>query len=233
MCQADLIISARREERLRELADSLDVRCDIVVADLGDPAGAASLIEQVEALDVPVDILVNNAGIATNNAFVDTDQADIDNMMTLNMMALTRLTRHFAGLMATRGVGRVLNVASVAGFQPVPSMSLYAATKAFVISLTEGLSEELRDRGVYLTALCPGLTKTEMVDDLPNASALPPMAVSTAEEVAREGFDAVMTREVIRIPGILNQAAVTWAQHQPRWVVRSLGGLFGRLSAPR
>ena len=98
-----------------------------------------------------------------------------------------------------------------------------------MLSLTESLSEELKGTGVSATALCPGLTRTEMVEDL-QAGSIPPFMMSSTEAVAKEGFDALMAREVIRIPGIANQAAVTWAQHQPRWLVRGLGGLISKVN---
>jgi len=141
-----LIITARRRERLQALADELGGDITVVDADLGVPGGAAALIEAIADRDVSV--LVNNAGVARTGDFLSQDIADIDAMLALNISALTTLTRHYAEQMAKRGVGRILNVASVAAFQPVPGMSLYAATKAFVLSLSEGLSEEFRDRGV-------------------------------------------------------------------------------------
>ena len=134
--------------------------------------------------------------------------------------------------MVQRGAGKILNVASVAAFQPVPSMALYAASKAFVLSLTESLSEELRGTGVSATALCPGLTRTDLVNDL-HAQDVPPFMMSSTADVAREGYNALMANEVIRIPGVANQAAVTWAKHQPRWLVRGVGGLFARLKPNR
>lgn len=227
----DLVITARREDKLQQLAQSLsaDVDVKIVVCDLGAIDGAESLIAGVEELGVTIDILVNNAGVAHTGLVQEMDDATVDNMILLNMKSLTTLTRYFATAMVSKGAGRILNVSSVAAFQPVPSMTIYAATKAYVLSLTEGISEELKGKGVYITALCPGLTKTEMVDDLP-ASNVPPMAMSSAKDVAREGFEALMNREVIRIPGMLNQAAVTWAQFQPRWLVRNLGGMFAKFN---
>lgn len=232
----DLVITARREDRLAALAEALgeSVEVRIVACDLGKPEGARQLIDSVSALDVEIDVLVNNAGIAYSKFFTELDQEEIDGLIQLNMSTLSTLTHHYAGEMQQRGFGRILNVASVAGFQPVPSMSLYAASKAFVVSLSEALSEELRGTGVSVTALCPGLTKTEMADALvQQAQDLPPFVMATAAEVAREGYDAMMAREVIRIPGIANQAAVAWAQVQPRWLVRGLGGMFARMNPSR
>lgn len=228
----DLIITARREDRLEALADELrsEARIHVVPCDLGITGGAAHLIAAIDALGIEVDVMVNNAGVAWRGNFLDLEPNDIDTLITLNVSALSTLTRHYARSMMDRGHGRILNVASVAGFQPVPSMSVYAASKAFVISLTEGLSEELRGTGVSVTALCPGLTRTEMADTLLPAEQIPPFAMASAEEVAREGYDALMAKEVLRIPGVANQAALAWAKYQPRWLIRGLGGMFARLN---
>lgn len=231
----NLVITARRADRLTALADSLShVDVTTVPCDLGAPGGAQQLIDAVAAEGKQVDVLVNNAGVAYSSFLTDLTPEETESLIALNITALTRLTHHYANEMMARGFGRILNVASVAGFQPVPSMSLYAASKAFVLSLSEGLSEELRGTGVSVTALCPGLTRTEMANALVDqAENLPPFVMSTPDEVAREGFDAMMAKEAIRIPGIANQAAVAWAQLQPRWFIRGLGGMFGRLNPAR
>ena len=226
----DLIITARRTENLQQLAAELDsvVKVQVVSCDLAAEKGVSKLLEKIDVTSV--DILVNNAGVAYPGKFYDQDYDDVFNLLSLNIMALTRLTHTVLPLMVERGEGKILNVASVASFQPVPSMSVYAASKAFVLSLTESLSEELKGTGVSVTALCPGLTATDLVEDLP-AGNVPPFLMSSVKDVAKEGFDALMSREVIRIPGLSNQAAVAWAKHQPRWLVRGLGGLFAQFNS--
>lgn len=230
----DLIITARRGDRLEALAQELSqqVSVDIVISDLATEGGPAALIAAVARLDKHIDILVNNAGVAHSGSFHTSDAAHIDQLIRLNITALARLTQHYSQPMVQRGAGKILNVASVAAFQPVPSMAVYAASKAFVLSLTESLSEELRGTGVTATALCPGLTRTELVEEL-MAQDVPPFLLSSTETVAREGYNALMGNEVIRIPGVANQAAVTWAKHQPRWLVRGVGGLFARFKPTR
>jgi len=231
----DLIITARREPSLEELRESIlseashHTKIDVIKCDLAVRDGATQLMSLIEERKLDIDVLVNNAGIAVTGPFQQLSSAEIDNLLLLNIMALTQLTHLCLPGMIERGTGRILNVASVAAFQPVPSMSVYAASKAFVLSLTESLSEELKGTGVSATALCPGLTETEMVEDL-KATGIPPFLMSSSEDVAKEGFDALMAREAIRIPGIANQAAVTWAQHQPRWLVRGLGGLMSKFN---
>ena len=223
----DLVISARREDRLTALADELSVDVMTVACDLSTPEGIEKLI--AATAETKIDVLVNNAGIAYSGDFSGQRIDDIQNMTNLNIIAPTALCHHFIGRMIKQGAGRVLNVASVASFQPVPSMSAYAATKAYVLSLTESLSEECRGSGVYITALCPGLTKTDMVEDV-QGSNVPEFLMSDPHDVAREGYDALMSGEVIRIPGVTNQAAIAWAKHQPRWLVRGLGGLLAKIS---
>jgi len=224
----DLIITARRETRLQEIATELGTEVKIVSCDLASPAGVDHLIAEVG--DAQIDVLVNNAGIAHNGFFQDQTTPDIENLLALNISALTQLTHHFLPGMINRGAGKILNVASMASFQPVPSLAVYAASKAFVLSLTESLSEELRDSGVSVTALCPGLTQTDLLDEI-QGSDIPPILVSSATDVARQAYDALMNREVIRIPGFTNQAAIGWAKHQPRWLIRGMGGLFARFGS--
>ena len=227
----DLVITARRETELAQLASELDgpVAVTVITADLASAAGVQKLIDEVEASGLDIDILVNNAGIAHARALHQLSADDVASLLAVNINALTMLTHHFVPRMIQMGAGRVLNVAPAAAFQPVPSMSLYAASKAFVLSLTEALSEELRGTGVSATALCPGFTKTDMVMSFEGFE-LPPFIMASAEEVAREGFEATMAREVIRIPGVATQAAILWAKYQPRWLVRGLGGLVSRFN---
>jgi len=227
----DLIVSARREERLQQLAEDVGSLCsvDIVVADLGKARGPATLLEAVAKLGKPIDVLVNNAGIAASGPFQSLTRSQVKSILQLNIRALTELTYEVLPDMIARGSGKILNVASVVSFQPVPGMSLYAASKAFVLSLTESLSEDLKGSGVTATALCPGPTRTEMVADIQNMELAGPF-MSEARQVAQEGFRACLSGEVVRVPGLMNQAMVTWTQYQPRWLVRFLSGLAARNS---
>ncbi|MFT6754185.1 MAG: short-subunit dehydrogenase [Candidatus Azotimanducaceae bacterium] len=222
----DLIITARREDKLNQLAESLPVSVQVIPCDLSSVEGPQFLLENI---DIPsIDVLVNNAGVAYPGTFEEQDLKDITSLLTLNINALTELIHGILPSMIKNGAGRILNVASVASFQPVPSMSVYAASKAYVLSLTESLSEELKGTGVSTTALCPGITNTALVENI-QGNDIPPFLMSSVEDVAKEGYDALMNKEVIRIPGLSNQAAVSWAKHQPRWLVRGLGGMLARL----
>lgn len=224
----DLIITARRQDNLDQIANELrrSVSVDTIANDLFDSDGAARLIDKVNGLGKPVDILVNNAGVATAGNFHELDLQQVEDLMSLNMRAVALLTHYYLPTMIQRGAGRILNVASFAAFQPIPAMSLYAASKAFVLSLTEAVSEEIRGTGVSITALCPGITREESSDTYEFAD----LIISSPEEVAREGVDALMAGEVTRIPGIVNQAAATWSRFTPKWAIRGLGGAISRLT---
>ncbi len=225
----DLIIAARREARLNDLVAELGSTVTVhpVAVDLAKSRGPRKLFDAVAELGLEVDVLVNNAGVISTVPMLDADGGSLTEMINLNVRALTELSHHYGRKMVGRGYGRILNVASVASFQPVPGMSVYAASKAFVLSLTESLSEELRGTGVTVTALCPGPTRTEMAAALEDAG-LVSWFLADARSVAREGFDACRAGQVIRVPGIANQALVSWSQYQPRWLVRALGGLAAR-----
>lgn len=227
----DLVITARRKAQLEALAAELQgsINVEVIVADLAADDGVRTIVDRLKDREIQVDILVNNAGIAYTQPFQRLSSAEITNLLAVNITALSMLTHYLLPPMIERGSGRILNVASLAAFAPVPSMSLYAASKAFVLSFTESLSEELRGTGVSVTALCPGFTKTDLVMKFDGIE-LPPFIMASAEEVAREGVDATMAREVIRVPGTANQAAVLWTRYHPRWLVRGLGGLVARFN---
>jgi short-subunit dehydrogenase len=231
----DLIITARRKDRLEALAEELapDAQVISIVCDLGMDDGVDQLVKEVQRREQQVDILVNNAGVSYPGPIQDLSVDEVDGMINLNVRALTRLTHRLVPTMIQRGRGKILNVGSVASFQPVPSLSVYAASKAFVLSFTEALSEDLRGTGVTVTALCPGLTQTEMIDAVNSQENVPAFLIASAASVAREGYDALMNSEVIRIPGLANQAAVNWVKYTPRWLVRNWGGMFARSAMVR
>ena len=226
----DLVITARREEKLNSLSSELPTGTNTIIlpCDLSNSEGITKLCESITQQSINIDVLINNAGMMIETDFTDLTGAQIEQSITLNISAATQLIHHFLPAMKAKRSGRILNVASVAAFHPVPGMDIYAATKAYVLSFSEALAENLRDTGVSVTTLCPGLTDTEMVDTSISA-AMPSFIISKPEKVAQEGFDALMDRKVICIPGNTNQLALAWAQHQPRWLIRGLGGLAKKL----
>lgn len=229
-----LLLAARREDRLRALADELKKKYGAGIAvypcDLAQAGAAHTLFDRVSDAGHKVDVLVNNAGFGTCGRFAKTDVCETEEMITLNVTALTVLTRLFVGGMVARRRGCILNVASVAGFQPGPLMAVYYATKAYVLSFSEALAEELRGTGVSVTCLCPGPTVTEfqkragMNDTMLFSGPL----VMTAPAVARAGFHAMRRRRVIEVPGMLNKILAQSHRFAPRFLVRKIAMILNR-----
>jgi short-subunit dehydrogenase len=234
----DLVIVARREKELGSLADRCRRECGVEVQvmpmDLLAPGAAAKLVQQLDDEAIEIDVLVNNAGLMDMGRFAEIDVDRHERLIHLNVIVLTSLTRHLVPKMIARGRGRILNVGSISAFQPVPALALYAATKAFVLSLSESLSEELRGTGVTVTALCPGITKTDMYeraqDEHESARSVPDIFLSDVKAVAKEGFDGCLAGRVVIVPGRSNQLMTSAVGFYPRWVVRGIGGLIGRRS---
>ena len=225
----DLAVTARRASMLEAIRDEVDTAVTVLPMDLTKASAASLLMRELESHDLEPEVLVNNAGIAHHGEFAGMAPAAVTKLVNLNVRAVAELTQRLLPGMLERKRGHILNVASVVGFQAVPGMALYAASKAFVIAFSEALSEELQNTGVSVTALCPGLTDTDMADQL-RASGLPGTLMSTVEEVAQEGYRGMIQREPIKVPGILNQALVGWLSLQPRWLVRSLSGMAARMT---
>jgi short-subunit dehydrogenase len=230
-----VVLVARNEARLNavavELAGAHRVEATVVSGDLGERSGPAALFDEVARRNLDIDILVNNAGLMDTGAFKDAATETLLGIVRLNVEALTALTSLFLKPMVARGKGRILNIASLAGFQPLPSMAVYAASKAYVLSLTEALAEELRGKGVTVSALCPGFTDTNMIDNAkrenPAFRALPSALIADPKSVADEGYRACMSGDVIRVPGLALQMATGLIQAQ-RSITRTLTGLLGR-----
>jgi short-subunit dehydrogenase len=234
----DLIIVARREAELEALAIRLRResagRVDVIPMDLLAPDAPAKLIQQIEDCDLCVDVLVNNAGLMDMGEFAEIETDRHERLLQLNVNVLTSLSRRLLPGMIQRGRGRILNVASTSSFQPIPSMALYAASKAFVLSLSESLSEELKGSGVTVTALCPGVTKTEMYDRAhethATARSVPEFLLSDVQTVAREGYEACVAGRAVVVPGLPNQLMAGAVGFYPRWMVRGIGGFMARRS---
>ena len=235
-----LVLVARSEDKLRTLAKRLMGKHHIVamvqVADLSKPGAAARLATTLERKRCAVNVLVNNAGVLAQGSLVGMTPESQQGMIDLNITGLTSMLSAFVPgtvARAARGaVGRVLNVASIAAFQPVPTLAIYAASKAYVLSLTESLSEELSGSGVTVTVLCPGFTATHMLNAAKRANAkvgqIPDFLVGEVSDVAREAFEACMNGDVICVPGVINRAAMIASRSTPKWLVRRLSGFLGR-----
>jgi short-subunit dehydrogenase len=234
-----LILTARDKPRLDALAAALaqDFGIDVRVepADLTLREAPGALAAALRCRHVTVDVLVNNAGVLQQGEFTRMLPERHQELIDLNVSALTGMLAHFLPPMRERGHGRVLNVASIAAFQPVPLLATYAATKAYVLSLTESIADELRDSGVTVTALCPGITDTRMlsraVDANVRLASLPGFMIGDAATVADDGYRACMEGAVIRVPGALNQALTIASRATPKWLLRRVAGTVTRRTA--
>lgn len=225
---SDVVLVARSEEKLREIAAALErehrITAHVVVADLAKPDAAQGVVDELARRAINVDALVNNAGIGVAGPFLETDLRRELDMIQVNVVAPTQLTKLLLPPMVARGRGRILNVASTAAFQPGPLMAVYYATKAYVLSFSEALAEELRDSGVTVTALCPGPTATGFAD----AAAVSATrlfntgGVASSREVAEAGYEAMKRGRRLVIPGIRNKVLVQAIRVSPRKMVTKI-----------
>lgn len=226
---SNLILVARREERLRnlaaELAEQHGVTARVMVRDLEDPDSPRAIVDELDGMQV--EVLVNNAGFGARGPFAETRLVDQIAMLRVNVEALTHLTRLMLPAMLERGRGGVINVASTAGFQPGPYMSVYYASKAYVLSLSEALAEETKGTGVTVTCLAPGPTRTEFQQRAGAKRAwVSQLNPGTAEDVARIGWNGFRSGKVIVIPGTTNRIFATLVQIVPRVVARKATALL-------
>ena len=216
-----LVLTARREDRLRELADELgaSVACTVIVADLADPATPARLFAETQARGLFVDTLVNNAGYGVPGRFLSEDWTTHATFLQVLVTSVVELSHRFLPAMEAAGHGRVLNVASLAGLIPASAgHTLYGAAKSFVIRFSESLALEMQPRGVHVTALCPGMTWSEFHDVTgmrAKVSRLPKAIWLTADEVAKLGVDAVESGKSRIVTGNVNRviAGVSPSMH--------------------
>ena len=206
----DLVLVARSQDRLealaRELREAHRVQARVLPADLSAPGAAALVHERITREGVEVDVLVNNAGFGLRGAFADLDARRQAEMIQVNMVALTELTRLFVPDMVRRGAGRILNVASTAAFQPGPFMAVYFATKAYVLSFSQALAEELRGTGVTVTCVSPGATDTGFGDVAGvTKSRLFRSGTMSSRDVAERAHAALMRGAALVIPGCRNR----------------------------
>lgn len=224
----DVILVARNGARLEAIAERLrihKVRTYVVAEDLSKAGASARLHARVKELNVSVDFLVNNAGFGSNGPFLDLPLEREVEMVELNCVTLMELSHRFGRDMRERKSGKILNIASTAGFQPGPFMATYYATKAFVVSFTEALAFELKDSGVTVTCHCPGATATEFAKTSGNDKSRlfqRSSGIAKAEDVAAHAYQAMMEGEVIAVHGLMNWFGWQGLRVSPRAVIRSL-----------
>jgi short-subunit dehydrogenase len=222
-----LVLLARSRNTLRQIADDLQSRYSAIVRiapkDLAHPAASAELHQELQEAGVLLDVLVNNAGFGLAGPFQETDWAKEAEMMQVNMVAATQLTKLFLPQIRARE-GKILNVASTAAFQPGPFMSVYYASKAYLLSFSEALAEELEGTGVTVTCLCPGPVKTNFQKPAyqeRTGMMNSPLMVDVGE-VARAGYEGMKRGQRIVIPGWKNRVGVEMLRISPRAVVTKI-----------
>ena len=225
--KSDLVLVARRKERLdalaEELKDEFGVDVYVLPKDLSDPEAPKEIFEELKAAGIDVDVVVNNAGFGLRGPFANIDMDGQIDMVQVNVVALTHLTRLFLPGIIERGRGGILNVGSLAGFQPGPNLAVYYATKAYVLSLTEAISEEITNPNIKISCLAPGPVKTEFgeksaLDD----SLLFKMSLMDVEPVVREGYEGFRQGKVIVLPGIKQKLIPVLLRFTPRFLVRKI-----------
>ena len=217
----ELVLVARRRDRLEALAAELG-RAQVVAADLAEPGAAARIAEEVGRLGLEVVTLINNAGfgaIGRVDVLAAGRQAE---MVDVNIRALVALTRAFAPAMAARGAGAILNVASTAAFQPGPGFAVYFASKAFVLSFTEALHQEMKGCGVRVSALCPGPTRTEFGAVAGIRRGVPAFLSADAADVVRAGLYGLDRNRALVIPGLANKLTSQAGRFLPRAAMRRI-----------
>jgi short-subunit dehydrogenase len=223
----DLLLVARRESALRECAEDLERQYDctasILTCDLSEESGWQSVLQAMDQEAARLEVVVNNAGFGAAGRVCDLEWARQHKMIELNITALVCLSRSAAKAMEARGHGYIMNVASTAAFQAGPLMSIYYASKAFVLHFTEGLAEEMKPSGVIVSCLCPGPTESEFIQA---AQMEKPIyfkgPIPTSAEVAAWGWQAMKNGKVVAVHSLKNQILVTLSRFIPRWLIRKV-----------
>jgi short-subunit dehydrogenase len=222
----NLVLVARSADKLEQLAADLKKKHSVEVLalpkDLSDPSAPDEIYAQLRDAGIAVDVLVNNAGFTVFGPFVENDFKREQELMQVNIVALTHLTKLFLKPMVERGWGRVLNMGSTASFMPGPLMALYYASKAYVLYFSEALHEELDGTGVTVTALCPGPTATgfQQRGEMEDSRLVAGRQLMDVKTVAREGYKALMRGEAVFVPGRNNWLIAESIRFMPRAMVR-------------
>ncbi|MFI8568823.1 SDR family NAD(P)-dependent oxidoreductase [Rhodococcus sp. NPDC078407] len=230
----DLVLVARREDRLTALADELAtrhrVRCDVVAADLADRQAPRAIMERTGSLGLDIDILINNAGMSGNSTFADAPFESLAAEIQVMVTAVTELAHLTVPGMKARGYGRIVNLSSLAALLPPAASLLYTGIKSYVLDMSQSLDMELRPHGIHVTALCPGFTHSEFHDVMGTREAavskLPAMLWQNPEDVVREGWRAVENGTPVCVPGLVNKVTAVAAKPIPTRIGYYLGRTF-------
>lgn len=225
----DLVLTARNEEELLKIKTQFEkeysVKIWVIAKDLSIEGASQSLFDEVKQRQIDVDILINNAGFGDYGFFCNTDWERYRQMLDLNIIALTQLCHLFLSDWKGRKQGKILNVASTAAFQPGPKMAVYFATKAFVLSLSQAIRQEVKKDRISVTALCPGPTATFFMEDsqMKASGMVKGKKLPSAKDVAIYGYRAMLKGKPVAIHGTMNRIIANLSRFLPRsWVVSSV-----------
>jgi uncharacterized protein len=224
----NLVLVARNSQKLAEIAEKLPKKYGIsviyIAKDLSNPNAPQEIFNELQEKSIIVDALVNNAGFATYGLFHETDTNAELQMMQVNVVCLTQLTKLFVKNMVQQGSGKILNLASTAAFQPGPLMAVYYATKAYVLSFSEAIANELEGSGVTVTALCPGPTESgfQQRAAMEDSKLVSGQKIMDAETVAKIGYRGLMDGKTVIIPGVKNKLLVESVRFTPRKMVTKI-----------
>ena len=232
----DLVLVARREDKLNEvsakLSEKYGINCTVMAADLSVPQAAQTLFQRTCEQNLQIDFLVNNAGLLHNGVFTELSLAEQERMITVNVLALTSLSHLYANDMATRKKGYILNLASLAAWMAIPNQNVYAATKAYVLSFTQALANEMKaaNNGVVVSALCPGYTATKMMDNPDQGAKLriAPNMMMSAKDVAEAGIKGCLAGKSAIVPGVANKITAAITRLFSKTLLTKLVGSFYR-----
>ncbi|MCV7432478.1 SDR family NAD(P)-dependent oxidoreductase [Mycolicibacterium bacteremicum] len=226
----DLLLVARRAERLEELAAELGqahgVRCEVFAADLTDPAAPAAITDHAGRIDLPIDVLINNAGLSSSTTFSNTPWESVAAEIQLMVTAPTELAHRVIPGMKDRRWGRIVNLSSLAAMSPPGGGLLYTGIKSYVLDVSQSLDMELKPHGIHVTALCPGFTHSEFHDVMGTRDAadrLPGFLWQQPEPVVREGWAAVTKGNPVCVPGTVNKVAAAAMRPIPQRIQYYLG----------
>lgn len=225
----DLVLVARRKENLekikKEIEQKTDANVEIISMDLAGVDSGELLYEEIKKKNISIDVLINNAGFGVYGDFVDKNLEGDEGMILLNIMTLTKLTKLFAKEMKEKGAGNIVNIASTGSFQAVPGIAIYAATKAYVLHFSEAIAVELKKHNVFVTAICPGPTKTEFAD-VAKMSKNPFKNAPTARELAEFTYKSMNKRKVCAIHGLKNNLIIFSVRMFPRKLITKVAEKF-------
>ncbi len=231
----DLVLVARNKAKLEKNAEALAekylIKTYVFALDLTEPDAVEKLQAWLVSKKLKVEMLINNAGMMLVDPLVQADTDQLERLIQLNISALVKMTQAFLADFLVRDSGKIINVASIASFMPTPKFAVYGASKSFVLSFTEAVAEEIKYSNVDIHCVCPGFTKTNMMQQGKGLErVIPNFAKVSPESLVEEAYKAVMKGDTIFVHKAYNKLLVQWAKHYPRWFVRGVTGFFSRVN---